>query len=403
MYSLCLLYCITALPNLDISDAFKNILIFGSIPTLYYLYKEKLNREILLLLLICIIIQVLSWVNFNYFINTEKISEPNIKPLTSLFFFVIIALWVGKNSKKRFILYTMLILSFIVTILLHNHKYDSISRALTGSRVDFDLHNAQYTGMIAAICIFLSIYLLIKSLNHKYKHYLVLFWIFCISFCIFIFFVSQTRQVWLATAVILMITPIILHKEFNIKWGVLFYIITLTLLAASLNTRFVEERIESNESQTIKAIVTGDWGNVPMTSFGIRFNSWIETSQWIMDNPIIGASEKAVKQVLMSSEKFQSSPNTKGFGHLHNYYIETLVSFGIIGIIFILYFYYYITKNIKNHSNSSELILYIIFIIFWAIINNFESYNSKYYGLYVHGILLGGIFYIPKIKEKTHS
>ncbi len=146
-------------------------------------------------------------------------------------------------------------------------------------------------------------------------------------------------------------------------------------------------------------VFNGNWDDIPMTSWGIRFNSWLEASEWIKENPLLGASKTAIKQVLKTSERFQSSPRTSGFGHLHNYYLETLVAFGIMGLVFVICFYTVITKNILTYADYSTSVFFVLFLIFWLFINNFESYNSKYYGFYMQNIILGALFYIPRPKK----
>ncbi|KOO12664.1 hypothetical protein AKJ18_22760, partial [Vibrio xuii] len=293
----------------------------------------------------------------------------------------------------RIILFSSLIAGFVLTILyegVYNHQFD---QAIRWIRVDFELYNAQFTSMIAAIVIMVCLYLISVVKKNKTNYVVVLLAIILLSLWVLV--ISQSRQVWLASLIIIAAIPLILRKYISVKYNLAFYLILFVSVVGIVNTDFFQKRI-TPELGTIEKILEGDWENVPMTSWGIRFNSWVEASSWIKDSPIIGASKSAVRQVIQSSELFQSSARTRGFGHLHNYYIETLVAFGFVGVLFIVSFYTVISQNIMKHSDYSTKVFYVCFLLFWLIINNFESFNTKGYGLYIHSIIIGSLFFMPK-------
>lgn len=401
MFLICVLYCVTGLPGLAVSDFFKNLVIFGTAPFVYFSYKEsRCTRNVLFLLLISIFIQAASWVNSILIIPDYAKSYPDIKLLSSLFLFFLISFWIGENKTRRLIWFFSFLASFVVTIIVHDHYFDSFSIALQGGRVDFDLGNAQYTTMIAACSIMISVLLFFYIDNIKRRPLAFIILILSIFFCLFVFLVSQSRQIWLAFSILLLVFPAINYKKLGKKVTISLYSFLLVLFFSLMNTDIVEKRVadslKSGDLDVVVRVLSGHWDDIPMTSFGIRFNSWIEASEWIKENPILGASKVAVKQVLISSDIFQSNPSTAGFGHLHNYYLETLVSFGFVGLFFIFCFYFVVSKNVLAHADYPTSIFFILFLLFWLFINNFESYNSKYYGIYIQNIILGAIFYIPK-------
>jgi O-antigen ligase len=177
------------------------------------------------------------------------------------------------------------------------------------------------------------------------------------------------------------------------------YAILILLSVAFFSNNNVRNRALI-ESDVIANIATLEWENIPMSSVGIRFNSWVESSKWIRENPIIGTSKESIHLVIKHSEKFQQS-KAKDVGHLHNYYLETLVAFGIIGLVFIFVYYAYIFIVIKNKGSKEEFLLLSSFLVFWLVINNFESFNSKYYGLYIQNIVLAGIFVMNRKDKKV--
>ena len=400
MFCCCILYCFTAMPKFEISSLFKNLIIFGSIPLVYFSLKDKnYDKKIIWLFLASFVIQIVSWVNSLIVIPEYARSAPDVKVLSSLFLFVFISFWIGSSKKKRLVLFSTLVFSFIFTVLHHNYLYDSFSLAFSGQRVDFGLHNAQYTTMIAAVIMMVSIYMSPQNIKENKNSKIILLTVI-IAFSAIVFVVSQTRQVWLAMAIILFILPLLTLKKWSRSLIGGLYLIIFSLGVLGLNSNIIQKRT-SGDGQAVERIISGDWDNIPMTSSGVRFNSWLEARSWILESPILGASKSAVKQVIQQSELFQSNDKTKGFGHLHNYYIETIVSFGFIGFVFLIFFYITVYNNITHYADHKTKIFFICFLGFWLIINNFESYNSKYYGLYIQNILLGGLFFMPKPKVEN--
>lgn len=401
MFFVCVLYCITALPGLDISGLFKNLILIGSAPVFYLYCKDKnSNKSIFYLFAISFIIQLLSWLNSLFVIPDVAKSYPDVKLLSSLFLFVFISFWIRNDKNRRIILLSSFIISFFVTIVVHNFQYDSFLLALQGGRVDFNLGNAQYTTMLAATSVMISCLILFSIDNIKRHPFIVVLLIASIVFSSFVFLASQSRQVWLAFTMLLLLLPAAFYKKLGKRVMFGSYVLLFVLFLSLINSDIVQKRFDdsrkSGDLDVAVQVFNGKWDDIPMTSFGIRFNSWLEASDWVKESPIIGASKVAVKQVLKTSERFQSNPRTSGFGHLHNYYLETLVSFGIVGLAFIACFYIAITKNVLTHADYPTSIFFVLFLIFWLFINNFESYNSKYYGFYMQNIVLGALFYIPK-------
>lgn len=404
MFVICVLYCVTALPGLDVNSLFKNVILIGSAPLFYFLCKDKTcDKTIVYLFGLSFFIQIISWVNSLFVIPDVAKNYPDVKALSSLFLFVFISFWIRNDRKRRVILLSSFLISFFITLVVHNYYHDSFSLALQGVRVDFDLHNAQYTTMLAATSIMVSFLLLFSIDNIKARPVLIVLLIAAIAFGFFVFVVSQSRQVWLAFAVLLLLLPAVFYKKIGkrVTLGAyaLLFILSFSLLSSDIVQKRFDDSRRSGDLDVAVQVFNGNWDDIPMTSWGIRFNSWLEASEWIKENPVLGASKAAIKQVLKTSERFQSSPRTSGFGHLHNYYLETLVSFGIVGLVFVVCFYTVITKNVLTYADYSTSVFFVLFLIFWLFINNFESYNSKYYGFYMQNIILGALFYIPRPKN----
>ncbi len=399
IFTACILYTLTALPRLEISNLFKNIIILGSIPALFFNFSSY-RKSIFWLALASVLIQVISWIHALIYIPEFAKNTPDLKPLSSLFLFVLIAIWVNGSNVRRIVLFSSLILSFIVTALFDIYINNTLSLAISGQRVDYGMHNAQFTSMLSIVVCILTIYIFSKIDIDKRLSIVCAYTLsgFLITFALFSLYASQSRQVWLAAVVLVSLTPIVLIGTKHVRKLVIAYSLIVCSLLGVLQINSVKQRI-FDESSVISTLVQGNWDDIPMTSIGVRVNSWIEAGKWIAERPILGSDFKAISYVTRTSEKFQMA-NLLGFGHLHNYFLEVWVAFGVVGLIFLIVYYREIFINIINNQGKEERYLLYSFLIFWFIISIFESYNHKFLGLYVHTIILAGLY---SLKEQPAS
>lgn len=404
-----LLYASCIIPFTYLDSEFKNALIFGILPIIILNFSIFKRSAIFKLLIIALVIQLTSWLYSFYAIPEFAISHPEMQRLTSLFTFIFISIALKGQPKRINTILLITALSFVLTVLYVSFHTHELIKGLAGYRVDFGMHNAQYTGMISAASIFISAYLLanVKLLkkNHQAILYLTISLILSISFIVLL--ITQTRQVWLGFIIVLLFLPIIIVYIFKLNKKLVAAIYLTIFISLSLifstNLGFVKKRVLS-ENQVIENIASGKFDDIPMTSVGIRVNSWLLSIEWIKSSPVIGSSTTAIPLVLRTSEKF-NRPELKRFGHLHNYFIETLVAYGAIGLLFIVIYFFHISKSILKSSDNKEKTLFIAFIIFWLIINNFESYSSKDLGLFIQTIIFGALYskYITAFIQREAS
>jgi len=399
MFVGCILYTLTALPRLDISDLLKNLIIFGSLPFIYLNFKT-FDKKIFWLILFAITIQLVSWVNSLISIPELAKNRPDLKPLTTIFMFVLFSIWINNIKNRRYLLYSGLIVSFIATALYDNYENGSFILGLLGDRIDYGMHNAQFTAMLATVVIFLTLYITKDISNKIASHTRRPYWaIACliIAFCLFSIYASQARQVWLAFVVIAFLAPLITYDKYNYKKIFFFYISLSILIFIFFNIPSIKERL-LKETYVIDAVISGDLTTIPILSVTFRLLSWIEASKWILEHPLLGTDYHSISYVIREAEIFKGTDLVR-FGHLHSSYFEILVAYGLMGAIFYIYFYKHLITNIVSYNERTTISLLIYFLLFWLIINFFESFNHKGLGLYAHTIVLGGLYTLQRKKE----
>lgn len=412
-------YTLTVIPFESLSKIFHIFLVLISLPILISERKSIFKDPMVILLGAALIVQVLSWVNSALYYPEFSNEIPKLDRLGRLFLFIFIAYWLKGSIKYTYITLSCFIISIVFGFIFHSDSFiNELLMSFQGVRVDFSIKNAQFTSMFSGVGLIVSVFLVHHSIKSNLKKELktlsiILFSCFCLFF-LTTTLITQSRQVWLALAILIFLAPVLIKKithGLQTKNITVFYILVAILSAAIINIDLVRNRIVS-ESETVNTIVQNGLDDIPMTSIGIRINSWIEASKWVAYNPIVGAGSEAIPQVMIRSEKFQTETLPIPLPHhLHNYHIETLVAYGLLGVLTLYAIYGWLIMSLLRIKNDvPEALQFILlaasFCCFWLIINLFESFNSRTYGVFTHNIILGCCytFYLThalqsKIKE----
>lgn len=385
----------------EIGDIFQTLFFLGSIPFIYVHRKNLIKDKIVLSFFLLSFITLLSWVNSLYKIPEFAKDTPNVFKFFDIFYFIIISFWLGGNQRKILIYWFCALIGFLLACIVKSDAFiHEFFLGLNGQRIDYNVHNAQHTGMIAGFLFLISLYLL-ANINYFSRRLsiktpllisITLLSLFCLSTAIF----SQSRQVWLSLFVVMTMSPFIylyLKNKINIKSIALSTIFIIGSIYLFSQSTIIEKRI-SSESKTLQAIIHQNYQHIPYTSIGIRVNFWFESIPWIKDSPIIGIGEDARELVISESPRLPQWVKNK-FWHLHNSHIETIVSYGFIGLFIIYFSYFWIIKtSIKSkHRNYNDMMfISILFIAYWLVVNNFESFFFWKSGEYIINIVLAGLY-----------
>lgn len=405
------LYCFTPFLNEDIkslSEIFLGILLFfllvinpGSFRT------DKMT----LLFFAAIVVQILSWLSVKSTNPEFAYHVPKIDRLGKLFLFIPIA-WGLRKFKDQTIKYLAIlaISGFFIGIVVHSNFLLEISSALKGTRIDFEVRNAQHPSMVFGVIFIFSFFNVFIFQNKKILLFLFI-GIIIFSFTGIVF--TQTRQTYFSLAVSGFVTlALVYFMKIAIKRKVVLLTITIvcglifSLNADSFSKRFNNDfklsNLVENYNKNKKTLSGFDTKinfivkNIPETSAGVRIKSIIESFKWIAKKPLLGWGSEGRTLVISDSENF-SKNSRKIFGHMHNYIFEVLVSYGFLGLTIIILLYYFILKSSYLNTDSfyeskGFFVITCCFIIYWLFMNNFESYNSFSSGVFIHNFIFGCIY-----------
>lgn len=396
-------------------DIFILFIILSS-PILWIERRTLYRDPVLWLLIAAIFSQVFSWLNSVYYFPSIALAAPNIDRLSKLFTFLFIAYWINGDKVITVKLLMTFSIGIILAVVLAPNFYNDVYAAMSGQRVDFSIKNAQFTSMFAGVAVLIhlfSYHWIRSNLLGKHRKGKIA-WLFLNTMLLLtqslLLFVSQSRQAWLGIAVVIVLAPIFLacnYKNLRSKHVIILYLL-IAFAGLSLSQSNIVDHRFNKESSIRNKIIAGNWDNIPMSSFGLRFNSWLEASKWIKEHPIVGSSSEAIQEVIEKSPKF--TPELKQeFGHLHNFHIETLVAYGVFGLLIIYGLYYWIIRSIilaqhKDDQLRSFTVFALMFLVYWLIVNFFETFSSRTYGVYTHNIIFGCLYtfyFASRLKTPT--
>ena len=371
------------------------------------------------LLLAAIVVQLLSWV-LGYMHHPEWMTNnPKIDRLGKLFLFISFAWWLEGSTRNTLLLWSLSAVGFILATFYQGQGLQEWSSGLQGYRVDFDIHNAQYAAMLfGTVFIGLVCFLFrVVRRDKKFIGWRFVLWLVCTGLCLVGLIITQTRAIWLAllaTCVVVLIfwLPIYFFRKKNEKKISVSLCLSAALAVAIISSSafyfkdLVNKRL-SNESDVIFLILKGEFEQVPYSSAGIRVHTWRAATEWISERPLTGWGDNGRSLVIKQTEWLPESVRND-FGHLHNYFLEVWVAYGLLGLGVIAALAVWVGHGTFQAWRCGviprDMALFgSTFFIYWIIINQFESYNSFGTGVYVHNIVLAGLvthIWRVKLKEK---
>lgn len=413
-------YCITFLSSDSASRLFQILLIMGSLPIFIFYRREIFRDPMVKILGLVIAIQIISWAYSLYSLPEIANSGPKIDRLAKLFSFFFIAYWLKGKISNVYLLWSCIPIGFFLGCISQSDFINTTLLGLNGERIDYGIKNEQYASMLASISLFISIFLISQTSNFRVSKliknrepfkYSTIVLSFISLFSVFVIITTQARQSWLAIVIMMLSLPVYYSYVNSVrsKRKILYFYSALIVLGLIIvQIPIIQERL-LRENATLIAIVNGNFHSIPMTSIGIRVNSWIEAIDWIIRSPIIGHDNAAIGQVIQQSDNFPQKVKDL-FSHLHSYHIEVLVAYGFLGLsaIYIMYAWlilsiYSMTKS--NHNLKPIFFFCLVFTTYWFIVNSFETFNSRSMGVYVHNIMFAGFytFYLTHSLNKQEN
>ncbi len=372
----------------------------GFVAWLYYGGKLR-KTAVAWLFLAAVLIPFASWCGALLQHPQWAESSPKVHRLTSWFIFIPVAVWLGGKERNVFILWGVALLGLVAAPWLSGAGLAEIQRGFAGGRIDFGLHNAQHMGMLYAVAL-LGLVVFHRRFLLPWNRWGLLrlfIWLSLLFVCSSAVVFSQSRGVWLGLACAIigsLFAAIKLSDNRQLRVAKLFklsYVALFVLLLVFINISSFKEIVQKRiiaEVPVIEQLADGNIDDIGFTSIGIRLHSWQEAFSWIEKRPFLGWGGEGRKLVI------QESPIQGRYHHLHSSYFDLLVNYGLLGGFLLAgLFIWFFSQSLKARSNGAvpaDVVFFaLLFMFFWLVVNVFESYMFYSSGIYVCGLIFGGL------------
>ncbi|MGO2132791.1 MAG: O-antigen ligase family protein [Halomonas sp.] len=376
--------------------------LLGLVAVLVYGHKLRSSGP-LWLLLAALMVQSLSWW-FGYQDHPDWVeSNPQLDRLAKLFIFIAVAWWLGGSTRNTVWLWGLAAITYVAATLVHGGLQEWWD-GLAGQRVGFGIRNNQHGSMMYGVVLLGLVVLAPRIMQHgRWRWIRRLGWLCLTLISLIAVLIGQTRAVWLALSLTLPLALMVwLIYQWWQKGGIslrIFAVASLaSLILAGTAITTLHEPLTSrifNESEVIEALANGEFEDVPYTSIGIRINTWRAAAEWVSERPLVGWGGKGRSLVIEHTEWLPEFVK-ENFGHLHNFFLEIWVAYGLLGLAVIFALALWIGHGCWRSWRAGvlpgDLALFgAAFFIYWIVVNQFESYNSFWTGVYIHNLVVGGL------------
>ncbi|MCG7598279.1 O-antigen ligase family protein [Halomonas sp. McH1-25] len=363
------------------------------------------NSAALWLLLAVILVQFVSW-GLGYLHHPQWVADnPQIDRLAKLYIFIGVAWWLGGSTRRTLAIWSLALIGYFAALFIRGDGMAEFLRGVGGDRVDFDIRNAQHTAMyfgtgLLGLLAFARRSLALGSLAIVRRFAWALATIICLTGVI----ITQTRGVWLALIVAMPLMATLfswwylrfhpLKHARSVLIGSFLAVMTVGIPAANFGYEAIADRLEQ-ERPTIESILAGDFSEIPYNSAGIRFHTWRAATEWIAERPLVGWGG-AGRSLAIDETEWMPQWVKDQYGHLHNYFLELFVAYGLLGVGVFVALAFWVGRGTwlawRGGVMPNDMALFgVSFFIYWVIVNQFESYNSFWTGVFVHNLVVGGL------------
>ncbi|MCK2183044.1 O-antigen ligase family protein [Halomonas getboli] len=357
------------------------------------------------LLLAVVVVQVISW-TLGYYHHPQWVADnPQVDRLAKLFIFISVAWWLGGSTRNTLLVWCLAVMGLILSSVVQGDGLNEWLRGFEGHRVGFGVRNYQHGAMLFGVALLGLVVFTPRFLAPgRWRAVRAVAWCVMLVLSAIAVLIGQTRAVWLA---LLLALPLVLvvwlvarrflggapvNRKFLVS-GLVILLLVIVGAGSALKGPLLERA--GKESAVIGMLLEGNIDDVPYTSIGIRIHSWQAAFEWIEQRPLVGWGGQG-RGLVIDHTPWLPDRVKNNFGHLHNFFIEVWVAYGILGLAVIAAFAFWVGlatwRAWRGGVLPGDMALFGAgFFVYWMVVNQFESYNSFWTGVYVHNLVVGGL------------
>lgn len=358
--------------------------------------RELLGSIYIKLLLLALLVQCIPWVIGHFTSLPTAEGNPGLDRLLKLYLFILGATLLEGRERRVFWLWGCATLGLLAVVLVQLPEWQ---RGLKGMRVDFGIRNAQHTAMFFGILLLGCVCFAGRWLSARRQ------WLWRLPLLLAVLavavlgiVVTQTRAVFLAVGAAAILGVVLWGLMQRPHWKNLVLVLALGggLIGTTLHY-FKSQTIGRSgaEANVIEMVWEGKLDRIPYTSVGVRVNTWLVAWEKIKERPLFGWGREARSWVIEQSPTLPAWVK-RGFGHLHNYFIEIQLSYGLAGSLWLLGMVVATLWGCWAAWRRGDMPLDVClfgfcFVFYFLIVNNFESYFSFWTGGLAFNLIMAGL------------
>jgi len=344
-------------------------------------------------------IQLLSWAGSQF--SHPELAEPypKLDRLARLFLFLLLAWWLGGQTRNVFIFWTVAAAGLLISPWVLGFGHTEMLQGFKGSRIDLDIRNAQHPALLYG-SLLIGLVVFLPRILKTFKPWSVLPWALVFALTVAVVVFTQTRAVWSGLVIVIIAAPVALillnYRKVSRKSAITLVLLIVAALAALTVTisQVAPQRIFAEQS-SVRLVLDGDFENLPYSSIGTRIHSWRAGLELAAQHPFIGWGGNA-REYALAQVGWVPDEKAERFQHLHNSYLELLVQYGLIGLAWYLLLLGWLAKSTlsawkKGNIPGDVALFFALFLVFWSWANLFESYLGFWTGELLINLVCAGM------------
>ena len=170
----------------------------------------------------------------------------------------------------------------------------------------------------------------------------------------------------------------------------------------------VKSRVDIATKELIQAVQVGDLTTAPgeLDSVSARLELWYASLLIFKDHPLLGVGRgNFVRAARPYIERGLLNPETANYGHVHNAYLEMLVSKGIFGLILLLALLFYplvVFVRTRHDSRDTAIVGAIVVVGFslFSITDASTFIKNNYISLFVIYLSVSFSWHLRKTRDQ---
>lgn len=351
-----------------------------------------------------LLIPIVSW----YFMRLDfpdyrYASNPYPDNLLDKFIFLIPAFILAGSTRNVMAVWIVAIVSAFLLPWTSGAGIQEWVAALEGRRTGFGINPIRMGMIYGTVLIGTLVFYRRMVYRPQFSWPWFLGWFVLFALSAFATVATQTRSVFLALVVLLLVTVLAggfialrekkLMRMGGLSWGVLALLLvvgTVLIVRSDPFERQVNRTVD--QMQAVQPLLQGDFEEIPSNSVGLRLQFWVDAVKWSAERPIVGWGYRASR---LMHEEVGNMFGDRHYRSIHNAYLDVQLSYGLLGTLLMTAFIVWLLRGLyrawrRGVVPTDYYLFFMAFFVFFGVNSFFTSSWFISDSVYLWNIVLMG-------------